>query len=405
MYSMRVKGGSMKICIIAPTVIPVLGRNQKYGGIELVVALATEELVKRGHEVFLFASGDSKTSAKLVATVEEAIGQGSSLDQEKEANLKAYQMAVAEKPDVIWDNTLALHAHEMRQNLSQFLYKADIYLNPNVLVATGDIPIIQTLHGPAKDHCAVIVESLTHLGHYCVSISHDQAKRYVPYVKKGQHLGTVYNAVDTDFYHIEPNKTGNYLLWLGRFCAEKGAHIALEVANEVKMPIKLVGKISEKHEQNYFDVFIKPILGPKDEVLGQVSHEEKAKLYSNAYATLMTNLWPEPFGLVAAESMAAGTPVVGPALGSLSEVIGGNGILVPVDDLHLDENESYFSDNQKKYAKRVAEYIPKVKNIPPELARDRAEKIFCVAHNVDGYEASFAKAVYLEKRKLKALEV
>ncbi|HBG81667.1 TPA: hypothetical protein DDW69_02380 [candidate division CPR2 bacterium] len=393
----------MKICVIAPTVIPILGKNQKYGGIELVVSLATEELVKRGHDVYLFASGDSQTSAKLVPTAEGAIGQSVSFETEKQANALAYKMAIAENPDVIWDHTLAVHAQVMRQNHSRFLFKADIVLDPVELIDTGDIPVIQTLHYPPKDHLVGLVETLTDNGHFCVSISHDEAKRFTPYIEKGQHLGTVYNALDTGLYSIDPNKTGDYLLWLGRFCMEKGAHIALEVAHKLDMPIKMAGKIAEKHEKDYFDKFIKDNLGPKDEVLGLVSFEEKVQLFQNAEATLMTNLWAEPFGLVAIESMACGTPVMAPSLGALTEVVNGSGVLVPVDDLRLDENDLEVTESQVKYIDRVAKYYPRAKRIASELPRDRVEKIFSIKHNADGYEASFAKAMYLKKEKLKAL--
>jgi len=393
----------MKICIIAPTVIPILGRKQEYGGIELVVALAAEELSKRGHDVYLFAPGDSCVSCKLVSITPNAVGQGISFEKEKYFNKIAYEMAVAENPDVIWDNTLAVHAQDMRENRSVFVFKADIVLNRDELVDTGDIPVIQTLHGPAKDHIPGVIKTLGEAGHYFVSISHDQAKRFAPYIDKDQHLGTVYNAVDTEFYHTNPLKKGDFLLWLGRFGMEKGTHIALAVAHKLDMPIKIVGKIAEKHEKDYFEKFIKPNLTAKDEVLGIISSEMKKDLFADAYATLMTNIWPEPFGLVAIESMASGTPVVGPSLGSLTEVVNRSGVLVPVDDLGLNENETEITDSQLKYIERIAKYAPNAEKIPPELPRDRVEKLFSVKHNADGYETSFAKAVYLKKKELEAL--
>ncbi|OIP22968.1 hypothetical protein COX95_02830 [bacterium CG_4_10_14_0_2_um_filter_33_32] len=393
----------MKICIIAPMVLPILGRKQEYGGIELVIALAAEELQRRGHNVYLFAPGNSKVSCNLVAVTPKAVGQGISFNKERYFNRIAYEMAIAEKPDVIWDNTLAVHAQEMKKDKSIFVFRADIDFNKDDLINTGDIPIIQTLHGPSKDHIPNIVNNLSEAGHFFVSISHDQAKRFVPHIKKGQHLGTVYNAVDTDFYSINPNKKGDYLLWLGRFGMEKGAHIALEVAHKLNMPIKIVGKVTEKHEKYYFEKFIKNNLRTSDEVLGIISSQEKRDLYSGAYATLMSNLWPEPFGLVAIESMASGTPVVAPSLGSLTEVVDGSGILVPIDDLKFNENEIKITKGQLKYIDRMVSYMSKAKAIPPELPRDRAEKLFSIKHNVDGYETSFAKAIYLRKKLLDAL--
>lgn len=392
----------MKICIIAPVVIPILGNEQKYGGIEIVVDIAAKEMVRRGHDVYLFASGDSKTTAKLVATTPKALGQGVSFEKEKQCNALAYQMAVAEKPDVIWDNTLAVHAQEMRHNRSKFLFKADIVLHPEEMIDTGDIPVIQTLHGPAKDHLPKLVTDLADNGNYFVSISKDQARRYLKYIPH-KHLGTVYNAVDTDFYRVNKDKKGDYLVWVGRFCMEKGPHIALEVAHRIGMPIKLLGKMAEKHEQDYFNKFIKPNIKSCDEVLPQVSTEEKAAIYADAKATMMTNLWAEPFGLVVAESMACGTPVIGPALGSLTELIDQAGVLIPVDDLRLNENDLSVTKSQMKYIDRIVEYMPKIEKIPPKVPRKRAEFLFSPKHNVDGYEEAFYKAMFLTESKNQAL--
>jgi glycosyltransferase involved in cell wall biosynthesis len=390
----------MKICIIAPVVIPILGREQKYGGIEIVVSIAADEMVRRGHEVLLFASGDSKTTAKLMPTTPKALGQGVSFDKEKECNRKAYEMAVAEKPDVIWDNTLGVHAQEMRENRSKFLFQADIVLKKDELYNTGEIPVVQTLHGPAKDHLPGLIRALSESGNYFVSISKDQARRYLEIIPDLRHLGTVYNAVDTDFYRPVKKKEGDYLLWVGRYCMEKGPHIALEVAHQIGFPMKLIGKKVEKHELDYFDLFIKPNLKETDEVLDSgTPADEKVNYYANAKATMMTNLWPEPFGLVVAESMACGTPVVGPALGSLTELIDQAGILVPIDDLGLDENEQEVTASQKKYIDRIVEYMRKLDKIPSEVSRKRAEFLFSPKHNVDGYEEAFYKAMYLKEEE------
>jgi glycosyltransferase involved in cell wall biosynthesis len=393
----------MKICIIVPVVIPILGHDQKYGGIEIVVSIAEKEMVKRGHDVYIFASGDSKVSGKLVATTPKALGQGVSFAKEKECNRKAYEQAVAKRPDVIWDNTLAVHAQEMRENKSKFLFKADIVLKPEELVDTGDIPVVQTLHGPAKDHLPNLIKDLADNDHYFVSISKDQARRYLDFLEVKQHLGTVYNAVDTDFYKPNYEEKCDFLLWVGRYCMEKGPHIALEVAHQLDMPIKFMGKKVEPYEIAYFKKFVEPNLGPKDEVLGQATAEEKAKQYRCAKATMMTNLWAEPFGLVVAESMASGTPVVGPALGSLTELIEHAGVLIPVDDLNLDENDARVTKSQEKYIDRIVEYMPKVEKIPQQVPRKRAEFLFSPIHNVDGYEEAFFKANYLKEKKKKAL--
>lgn len=393
------ESGLMKICIIAPVVIPILNQDQEYGGIETVISIASEEMVRRGHDVYLFASGDSKTSAKLIVTTPKALGQGFSFDKEKRCNRKAYELAIKEQPDIIWDHTLAIHAHKLHADKSEFIYKIDVELKTEKLVDTGNILVVHTLHGPARDYMPKIISALSDEGHFFVSISTDQARRFLPYLDARQHLGTVYNAVDMNMYNVNDNKKGNYLLWAGRYCMEKGPHIALEVSHRVGMPLKLMGKMAEKHEVAYFKKFVEPIMGQYDKVLGVVSLTEKRRLLKNAKAIMMTNLWAEPFGLVAAESMASGTPVVGPALGSLTELIDRAGVLVPVDDLGLNENDTVVTANQRKYIDRIVKYMSRLDEVPQSVPRKRAELLFSPKHNADGYEEAFEKAIYLKKRK------
>lgn len=380
----------MKICIIAPVVIPVLGKKQKYGGIELVISLATEELVKRGHEVILFASGDSKTSAKLISVIPKALGQRSSFERQKTAGKKAIKFAVKEKPDIIWDHTLGVYAQKrIRRNKKIFV------LAKKELPKTK-IPIIQTIHGPAKDHLPEITKGLAEKGHFFVSISKDQGRRFNDYIGS-RHLGTVYNAIDHSLYKPKEKKE-NFLFWVGRYSMEKGPHIALEVARELKMPIKLMGKKPEKHEQKYFNNFIKPRLGPKDQLLRPASTEKKAEIFRRAKATLMTNIWAEPFGLVAIESMSSGTPVIGPRYGSLPEILNTLGILVPIKTLNIKESDQEITKEQTEYIKRIVENFHKVKLLDPLKIRERAEKKFSVKRNVDQYEKIFRKAIDLKEK-------
>ena len=390
----------MKINVIAPTVLPISGKGQKYGGIESVITLVVNELVKRGHEVHLFAAGGSKTKAILEVTAPKPLGQGVSFAKEKRYNLLAYKRCLALEPDVIWDNSVAIHAHKMGKNLSKYLFKANIVLEPSQLVDTKGIPVVHTLHGPAKDHMPKVIHDLSLAGHYFISISKDQARRYIRYIAKGQLLDTVYNPVDIKFYKPNYNKRiDNYFIWVGRYGMEKGPHIALAVAHRLKIPLKLIGKKAEVHEKDYFKAFIKPFLEEGDEVLSSYTPSStKAKLYRGAKATLMTNLWAEPFGLVVGESMASGTPVIGPVLGSLSELLDSAGVLVPVHDLNLDENEVEVTISQLRYIDRLVRYAKTVDSIPPVVVRKRAEYLFAPSLSASGYEAAFLKAIYLKSR-------
>lgn len=382
----------MKICIIAPAVLPLLGNNQFYGGIEYVVSLVADQLAKKGHDVYLFASGDSKTKANLVPIVPKALTQNASFEDKREANKNAYEMAIEKSPDIIWDNTAAIHAQEVKKIKSLYHFEAEISLNTKELIDTGNIPVVQAIHGPAKHHLPNIVKKITDYGHYIVNISYNQARKFEPFIKPGQGLGVIYNAIDLDFFKLKEEKE-NYLLWVGRYGLEKGAHIALHVAHKLNIPIRMLGKLVEKHEHEYFNKFIKDYLRSEDKIYNMVDANERVSLYQNAKYTLMTTLWSEPFGLVAIESMAAGTPVVSPAYGSLTEVVNGSGILVPVNNLGLSEEETEHTRSQQRYANRVANYVKTSKTVSPKLIRDRAEKLFSIKNTTDNYEEAFEEVI------------
>jgi glycosyltransferase involved in cell wall biosynthesis len=388
----------MKICVIAPVVIPILGVNQKYGGIESVIFNVVEELSKRGHEIYVFASGDSKLSAKVLPTVVRALGQNASLSRQKTANLKAYKQALELKPDVIWDNTYALHAHKKRPRFPyKYLTRTNAVLNRRDLISTGNIPVVQTIHSAAKDYFIQFVSALSKSGQYMITISKDQAKRYREYIEDGQHLGTIYNPVDIDFYSPGPRKKGKYLLWVGRFSMEKGAHIAVAAANFLGLPILLVGKKTEKHEKDYFNKFVKPLLGQNAKYIGMAAARKKLQLLRNAKAVLMTNIWAEPFGLVAAEAMATGTPVVYPAVGSLTEMINGTGIPIQINDLNMSEFDEEITVSQLRYIERIDRSVQKLDSNMSGETRKRAVELFSVKNIADGYESAFKKAIRLKK--------
>lgn len=388
----------MKICIISPTVVPILETGKKYGGIETVIYNVAKELTKRNHEVIVYASGDSEVAGRLIPLTKKALGQGISFDEEVRSNRQAYELAINENPDIIWDNTLALHAHDKISESSKYIFSSAIIFDSKKLIDTKNIPVIQTLHGPAKNHLPEIVQALSKAGHFFVSISKDQARRYLEFIKKGQHLGTVYNPINLNIYNVEPNKTADYLLWVGRYCMEKSPHIAILASKKINIPIYLIGKKKEKHEMEYYNKFIKPLLDDNVISLGQLSTEKTAKYYKNAKAVMMTNLWPEPFGLVVAEAMASGTPVLGPALGSLTELIDDAGILIKVDDLNISEDDKDVTESQWEYIDRIVERFPELDYIPPEIPRKRAEYLFSPKHAANGYEEAFFKALYLKKK-------
>ena len=294
----------LRIAIISPAWFPVPPSG--YGGIEWVVALLADGLVEAGHDVTLFASGDSRTKAKLSAVFETAPSEwiGRSHFELLHA-LPAYTRA---------DDFDVINEHTGMMGI--------------VLSGLVDTPVVHTVHGPLTGEPGAMYEALHRLvpSLHLISISINQRrpKPDLPW------LATCPNALDLSVYPCKPHP-GDYLLFLGRMSPDKGCHRAIAVAMELEMPLKIAGKKQEPKEEQYFAEFVEPHLGIHGiEYLGEVSHGKKVELLQDARATLFPIEWEEPFGLVMIESMACGTPVIATNRGAVPEVIehGRSGIVV-----------------------------------------------------------------------------
>ena len=293
----------MKIAILAPAwfAVPPSG----YGGIEWVVWLLADALVDAGHEVTLFASGDSRTRAKLVSVFTEApsalIGRS-----QPELNHALTCYARAGEFDVVNDHTGMLGA---------------------VLGQVVDTPVVHTVHGPLTGEAGEIYDAIsklaTRVGLISISMNQRKPKPHLNWI------ANCHNALDFSVYPVKPHR-GDYLLFLGRLSPDKGAHRAVAVAMETGLPLKIAGKLQEPKEREYFHELVEPHLVDGIEYLGEVTHGEKVELLQNARATLFPIEWEEPFGLVMIESMACGTPVIATRWGAVPEVIehGRSGIIV-----------------------------------------------------------------------------
>jgi glycosyltransferase involved in cell wall biosynthesis len=293
----------MRIAILSPVwfAVPPSG----YGGIEWVVSLLADGLADAGHEVTLFASGDSHTKARLSHIFEQAPSEqiGKSLPELRHA-LACFDRAG--DFDVINDHS------------------GPLSIAVGGLVAT---PVLHTVHGPLDGDPGRVYEGLAQLapGVGLISISFNQ-RRPKPELNWA---GNCPNALDLQLYPCKPHP-GDYLLFLGRMSPDKGAHRAIWVAKETGLPLKLAGKKQDPKEHRYFHELVEPHLVDGIEYLGEVSHGEKVELLQNARATLFPIEWEEPFGLVMIESMACGTPVIATRHGAVPEVIedGVSGIVV-----------------------------------------------------------------------------
>jgi glycosyltransferase involved in cell wall biosynthesis len=298
--------GPLRIAVLAPPWFPV--PPDRYGGIELVVGLLADGLAGAGHDVTLFASGDSAPArARLAALYDhspsEHIGKS------------------------FWD---LRHVVDCLARQDEF----DVVNDHSGMVgaALGGLlrtPFVHTVHGPLDGEPGDTYEQICSLsdriGLISISLSQRAPRPWLPWVANCP------NAIDLSRYPLEERPRGDYLLFLGRLAPDKGAHRAIAVAAEAGLPIKLAGKCREPGELEYFEAHVRPLLGPRVEYVGEVPHEEKVELLRNAVATLFPIDWEEPFGLVMLESMACGTPVVATRRGAAPEVIeqGVGGLVVP----------------------------------------------------------------------------
>jgi glycosyltransferase involved in cell wall biosynthesis len=284
----------VKIAQIAPLVESVPPRF--YGGTERVVSWLTEELVAQGHEVTLFASGDSQTSAKLEAVVPRA------LRLDGIHNSLRY-------------NTIMLdRVAEMRANFDVIHFHIDFFHYP--IFRNMAHKTLTTLHGRQDlPELPDIYRAFPHMP--LVSIS-DHQRKPVPPVNW---MGTVYHGLPERQFH-EGRGAGGYLAFLGRICPDKGPLEAIEIARLARMKLKMAAKV-DPVDQAYFEQVVAPVLAksPHVEFIGEIDDSRKQEFLGKARALLFPISWPEPFGLVMIESMACATPVIAFKHGSVPEIM------------------------------------------------------------------------------------
>ncbi|OKH22678.1 glycosyltransferase family 4 protein [Chroogloeocystis siderophila] len=319
-----------------------------YGGIELVVGLLTDELVRRGHEVTLFATGDSITLAKLESVHPQAL--------RLDTTVKEYDVYAMLQLSKVYER-----ASEFDIIHSHMGHAALPYAN---LVKT---PTVHTLHGVFTPDNEKLFMYARHQPF--VSISDAQME---PRLSLNR-VATVYNGIDLNNYEFCPrSQDPPYLAFLGRLSPEKGPHLAIEIAKRSGWRLKMAGKV-DVVDRDYFEREIKPhINGKQIEYVGEANHAQKCELMGGAVATLFPITWREPFGLVMIESMATGTPVIAMELGSTPEVIvhGQTGFLCRTID-------------------ECIAAINKVPQLNRFACREHVVKNFSVQRMTDGYEAVY----------------
>ncbi len=296
----------LRIALVAPPVISI--PPARYAGTERVVAALADGLVARGHHVTLFASGDSTAGSETVAVLPAAAWRGRSTGDNAVYGMLAAMAALeqADRFDVV-------HSH------------VDVMSLP--LARGARVPVLTTFH--ARLDQPGLYEAVLAFGPApLVAISESQRRwhptaNWVATIPHGLPLRAMPFGADP----------GAYLAVVGRATAEKGIAEAIEVASGTGLQLRIAAKALNAAERSYLETHIRPAIGPAVQFLGEIGPDERDPLLAGARATLMLGAWPEPFGLVAIESLATGTPVIARRAGALAEIIehGVDGFLV--DDL------------------------------------------------------------------------
>jgi glycosyltransferase involved in cell wall biosynthesis len=340
----------LRIAQIAPPMERVPPRA--YGGTERIVFELVRDLDRRGHDVTTFASGDSEVPGRLVATVPEAlrpIGYSGDASPYFYLTLRAVLDRI-DRFDII-------HSH---LEWATFL-----------LARVSPVPVVSTFHGRLDLPWAA--ESFRDAPRGLVAISANQASTHpdVPWE------GIVHNGLTLDDAPFE-RRRGESLCFVGRVAPEKGIIEAIGIARATGRPLRIAAKTSEMpHERSYYQSVFLPALeaaGSSVEYLGELEQTERDQLFAESYAALMPGSWPEPFGLVAIEALACGTPVLARRVGALPEIV-------------RDGIDGFFGDD----IGQIAYHVERVADLDRAEIRRSVIERFSARRMTDRYEAIYRK--------------
>ena len=337
----------MKIAQVSPLYESV--PPAKYGGTERIVSYLTEELVRQGHAVTLFASGDSMTNARLEAQCERALRSDGNCVDPFALHVAMVENVLQRSPefDVIHFHVDYLHFSAARRLDTPHL---------TTLHGRLDLPELPSLYDTFSD---IPVNSIS-----------DAQRLPLPHANW---IGTVYHGLPRNLYRLNESPE-NYLVFVGRVSPEKGVDRAIEIARRARLKLRIAAKV-DKSDREYFDQVIAPLLKEGlAEFHDEIGDREKQELIGNASALLFPIDWPEPFGIVMIEAMACGTPVIAFPHGSVPEVI--------------DDGVTGFLVNSVEQA---VEKIAKLPGLSRKLCREIFEQRFTATRMAQAYLALYEK--------------
>ncbi len=346
----------MRIAQVAPLIESVPPKH--YGGTERIVSYLTEELVRVGHDITLFASGDSVTSARLIAPCQRSLRKNERCKDPvaREVLLLDHLIEQIDEFDLIHFHTGYLHFPICR------------YLR---------VPHVTTLHG-RLDIPELVPVFDRFRNERLISISNAQRQP----LSWANWQATIYHGLPKDLFQFYPDR-GDYLAFLGRISPEKRVDRAIEIAKRAGMRLKIAAKV-DRVDKRYFKRVVEPMLQESHvEWIGEISDQEKDQFLGNAYALLFPIDWPEPFGLVMIEAMACGTPVIAYDAGSVSEVMehGVTGLIVTKLD-------------------GAVEAIGRVANLSRARCREVFEKRFTASRMASDYVKVYRRMIDARMRNL-----
>jgi len=343
----------MRIAQVAPLWIPV--PPYTYGGTELVVSWLCDELVRRGHEVTLFATEDSRTKAKLIPIWPRSLWR---------AKLKtphAVFSLLYEKLISLQDQFDIIHDH-----CEFYTAPYSKFLKPK---------IVTTLHHPLTEETIILYKKFPNINFVAISKNQRRLGPGINIVK------TIYHGLPIEKYEFNP-KPKNYLLWLSKIMTEKGIAKAIDIAKLSRENLIISGNIPPEYG-DYFDFRIKPLIdGKKIQFVGASNFSKKIELLKNAKAFIFPVKRPEPFGLVVIEAMACGVPVIAFKEGSLPELI--------------EDGKTGFLVNNIEEACQV---LKKINKISREYCREYVKKNFNLKRMVNRYEKLYKKILMKHEKK------